>query len=63
MHDNAVTLLPLPDSPTIPRTFPFSTEKLTSLTAFTSPRWVKKDAVAKVMTELKTRIKELDNYN
>ena len=38
-----VTLLPLPDSPTIPSVWPFSTEKVTPSTALTTPSWVWKD--------------------
>jgi hypothetical protein len=37
-----VTLLPQPDSPTIPRVFPFSTVKLTPSTALTMPSSVRK---------------------
>ena len=37
-----VTLLPQPDSPTIPSVLPFSTEKLTPSTARTTPSRVKK---------------------
>src|SRR3954469_17135732 len=37
-----VTLLPQPDSPTIPRVFPFSTLKLTPSTALTMPSSVRK---------------------
>src|SRR4029453_6511978 len=37
-----VTLLPRPDSPTIPRVLPFSTEKLTPSTALTMPSSVRK---------------------
>ena len=37
-----VTLLPQPDSPTIPRVWPFSTEKLTPSTALTMPSSVRK---------------------
>ena len=41
--DMEVTLLPLPDSPTIPRISPFFTEKLTPRTACTSPLLVIND--------------------
>jgi hypothetical protein len=37
-----VTLLPQPDSPTRPSVFPFSTEKLTPSTAWTTPSSVRK---------------------
>ena len=37
-----VTLLPQPDSPTIPSVFPFSTVKLTPSTALTMPSSVRK---------------------
>ena len=37
-----VTLLPQPDSPTMPSVFPFSTEKLTPSTALTTPSSVRK---------------------
>src|SRR5256714_2806509 len=37
-----VTLLPEPDSPTMPSVWPFSTEKLTPSTAFTIPSSVRK---------------------
>ena len=37
-----VTDLPEPDSPTIPRVWPFSTEKVTPSTAFTMPSSVRK---------------------
>ena len=37
-----VTLLPQPDSPTIPSVFPRSTEKLTPSTALTTPSSVRK---------------------
>ena len=37
-----VTLLPQPDSPTMPRVWPFSTEKLTPSTALTMPSSVRK---------------------
>ncbi len=37
-----VTLLPQPDSPTMPRVCPFSTEKLTPSTALTMPSSVRK---------------------
>jgi len=37
-----VTLLPQPDSPTIPSVLPFSTEKLTPSTALTIPSSVRK---------------------
>jgi hypothetical protein len=37
-----VTLLPQPDSPTIPSVFPFSTAKLTPSTALTMPSSVRK---------------------
>jgi len=42
MIEKPVTLLPEPDSPTRPSTFPASTLKLTSSTAFTTPALVKK---------------------
>ena len=42
-----VTLLPQPDSPTMPSVFPFSTEKLTPSTAFTTP-----SSVAKVCSQI-----------
>jgi hypothetical protein len=37
-----VTLLPQPDSPTMPSVFPFSTPKLTPSTALTTPSSVRK---------------------
>ena len=37
MTDRQVTLFPEPDSPTMPSVSPFSTEKLTPETAFTTP--------------------------
>ena len=37
-----VTLLPQPDSPTMPSVLPFSTEKLTPSTALTMPSSVRK---------------------
>ena len=40
-----VTLLPLPDSPTMPRISPFSTVKLTPRTAWTSPEEVMKEVL------------------
>ena len=42
MIERQVTLLPHPDSPTIPSVFPFSTEKLTPSTALTMPSSVRK---------------------
>ena len=42
MIERHVTLLPQPDSPTIPSVFPFSTEKLTPSTALTMPSSVRK---------------------
>src|ERR671911_162024 len=39
---SAVTLLPLPDSPTIPNVSPGSSEQETPSTAFTTPSWVLK---------------------
>ena len=39
----AVTDLPEPDSPTIPKTFPLSRKNETPLTAFTSPASVKNE--------------------
>ncbi len=47
---SAVTLLPLPDSPTMPRISPSSSEKLTSSIAVISPREVAK-AVVRLDTE------------
>jgi hypothetical protein len=43
MIDRQVTLLPEPDSPTIPSVWPFSTEKETPSTALTIPSSVRKD--------------------
>ncbi len=40
--DREVILFPQPDSPTIPRVFPLSTEKDTSFTALVSPASVRK---------------------
>ncbi len=42
MMERAVTLLPLPDSPTIPSVSPASSENETPSTAFTTPSWVLK---------------------
>jgi hypothetical protein len=39
---SAVTLFPLPDSPTIPNVSPGSSEKETPSTALTTPSWVLK---------------------
>src|SRR5438309_11093804 len=43
--DIAVTLLPQPDSPTMPSVSPGYSSKLTSRTALTSPSSVKKDVL------------------
>src|SRR5437773_12003581 len=40
--DSAVTVLPLPDSPTMPRVSPLPTSRLTPSNAFTVPEDVKK---------------------
>ncbi len=40
--ERAVTLLPLPDSPTIPIVSPASSENETPSTALTTPSWVLK---------------------
>ena len=40
MIDRLVTLFPQPDSPTIPSTFPLSTENVTPSTAFATPESV-----------------------
>ena len=45
MMEYAVTLLPLPLSPTMPSTFPFSRKKETPSTALTSPASVKKEVL------------------
>ena len=42
MTDIAVTVLPEPDSPTMPRVSSRSSVKLTPFTALTTPAWVKK---------------------
>ena len=42
MSDIAATVLPEPDSPTMPMVSPRSSVKLTPLTALTTPAWVKK---------------------
>ena len=42
MIESAVTLLPLPDSPTIPNVSPASSENETPSTALTTPSWVLK---------------------
>src|ERR671913_1379645 len=42
MMERAVTLLPLPDSPTIPKVSPASSENETPSTALTTPSWVLK---------------------
>src|SRR5688500_6187814 len=42
MMERAVTLLPLPDSPTIPIVSPASSENETPSTALTTPSWVRK---------------------
>ena len=42
ISDIAATVLPEPDSPTIPMVSPRSSVKLTPLTALTTPAWVKK---------------------
>ena len=42
MIDRAVTVLPEPDSPTMPSVWPCSSVKLTPSTALTTPAWVKK---------------------
>jgi hypothetical protein len=42
MMERAVTLLPLPDSPTIPIVSPASSENETPSTALTTPSWVLK---------------------
>src|SRR5215831_10513027 len=42
MIERQVTLLPQPDSPTMPSVLPFSTEKLTPSTALTMPSSVRK---------------------
>src|SRR5918994_261403 len=42
MTESAVTLFPLPDSPTIPSVSPGSSEKETPSTALTTPSWVLK---------------------
>jgi hypothetical protein len=42
MMERAVTLLPLPDSPTIPIVSPGSSENETPSTALTTPSWVLK---------------------
>ncbi len=42
MSDRAATVLPEPDSPTMPSVSPRSSVKLTPLTALTTPAWVKK---------------------
>ena len=47
---SAVTLLPLPDSPTMPRISPSSSENETSSTAVISPREVA-NAVVRLVTE------------
>ena len=52
ISENAVTDLPLPDSPTIPNTFPRSKLKETPFTARTSPASVKKE-VCKLFTSNK----------
>ena len=44
-----VTLLPQPDSPTMPRVLPFSTEKLTPSTALTMPSSVRKRSAGRVL--------------
>ena len=40
-----VTLLPEPDSPTMPSVWPFSTENVTPSTALTTPSSVRKDVL------------------
>ena len=42
MSDSAATVLPDPDSPTMPMVSLRSSVKLTPLTALTTPAWVKK---------------------
>jgi hypothetical protein len=42
ISDMAATVLPEPDSPTMPMVSPRSSVKLTPLTALTTPAWVKK---------------------
>ena len=42
MSESAATVLPEPDSPTMPSVSLRSSVKLTPLTALTTPAWVKK---------------------
>ena len=48
MIERASTVLPEPDSPTMPTVRPRSTVKLTPLTAWTSPRGVVKEVCRSV---------------
>ena len=51
-----VTLLPQPDSPTIPSVWPFSTVKLTPSTARTTPSSVRKDVLRSLTSSRATGV-------
>ena len=53
--DIIVTLLPEPDSPTMPTTSPFATEKLTPSTARTRPSSVRNETLRSLDLEQRLR--------
>ena len=54
-----VTLLPQPDSPTIPSVWPFSTENVTPSTALTMPSSVRKDVFRSLTSSSATEVGRL----
>src|SRR5215204_526278 len=62
MMERAVTLLPLPDSPTIPRVSPASSENETPSTALTTPSWVLKCVMRLFTSSIATGYSSLSEW-